>query len=219
MDARRATLVLLSLILLGAGCRGGAGPGSGPAAPEAGGWKDLFDGKTLTNWKPTSFGGEGEVKVQDGKIVIEPGVDLSGIHWTGPALPRMNYELTLEAMKLEGSDIFCGISFPVGEAQCSFVAGGWGGGIVGLSSINDMNASENETTKVMAFAENKWYAFRLRVTPEKIEGWIDQEKVVDVETKDKKISIHPMMEPSRPLGLATYVTRSAFRNVRIRTLP
>jgi len=197
-----------------------AGKEAVPAASPAGEkWTELFDGKTLTNWKVTAFGGEGAVKVEDGKIIVEPGVDLSGIHWTGPALPRMNYEFTVEAMKLEGSDIFCGISFPVGDSQCSFVAGGWGGGIVGLSSINDMNASENETTKVMAFAENRWYAFRLRVTPGKIEGWIDQEKVVDVETKDKKISIHPMMEPSRPLGLATYVTRSAFRNIRIRALP
>lgn len=219
MEARLTVFVLSGLVMAGAGCRGGAGPVPGLVTSEEGGWRDLFDGRTLTNWKPTSFGGEGEVRVQDGRIIVEPGVDLSGLHWTGPALPRMNYELTLEAMKLEGSDIFCGISFPVGEAQCSFVAGGWGGGIVGLSSINDMNASENETTKVMSFLENRWYTFRLRVMPERIEGWIDQEKVIDVETKDKKISIHPMMEPSRPLGLATYVTRSAFRNIRIRALP
>ncbi len=187
-------------------------------APAEEKWTELFDGKTLTNWKPTSFGGEGEVKVQDGQIVVEPGVDLSGVHWTGAELPKMNYELRLEAMKIEGSDIFCGISFTVGDAQCSFVSGGWGGGIVGLSSIDGMNASENETTKVMAFTEKKWYRFRLKVTPEKIEGWIDDEQVVNVVTKDKKISIHPMMEVSKPLGLATYVTRSAFRNIRIRRL-
>jgi len=214
MRTRILAALLSSAILPAAGC---GGAGKSPGSP--GGWKDLFDGKTLTNWKSTSFGGEGAVRVEDGQIIVEPGVDLSGIHWTGGDIPRMNYEFGVEAMKLEGSDIFCGISFPVGESLCSFVMGGWGGGIVGLSSIDGMNASENETTKVMAFPEKKWHAVRLRVTPDKIEGWINDELVVNVATKDKKISIHPMMEPSQPLGLATYVTRSAFRQVRIRRLP
>ena len=218
MRTNLMAVLLAAAAAASTGC-GATDKAAGPGAAPPDGWTEMFDGKTLANWKPTSFGGEGEVKVQDGQIIVEPGVDLSGIHWTGSELPKMNYEFTVEAMKIEGSDIFCGISFPVGDSQCSFVAGGWGGGIVGLSSIDGMNASENETTKVMAFPEKKWHAFRLRVTPGKIEGWINEEQVVNVEIRDRKISIHPMMEPSKPLGLATYVTRSAFRNIRIRRLP
>jgi hypothetical protein len=211
----RTTLAFVLAAAVGCG-----GPGKSPSpSPASDGWKDLFDGKTLANWKSTSFGGEGEVKVKDGQIVVEAGVDLSGFHWTGEALPSMNYEFSVEATKLEGSDIFCGISFPVGDSQCSFVAGGWGGGLVGLSSIDGMNASENETTKVLAFQENKPYRIRLRVTPSKIEAWIDDEPVVNVDTTGKKISIHPMMEISKPLGLATFMTRSSFRNIRLRKLP
>lgn len=214
------TRSMLALALAAAvGCSAAGKPATPSPAPASDGWKDLFDGKTLANWKSTSFGGEGEVKVVDGRIVVEPGVDLSGFHWTGEALPKMNYEFCVEATKLEGSDIFCGISFPVGDSQCSFVAGGWGGGLVGLSSIDGMNASENETTKVMAFQENKPYRIRLRVTPARIEAWIDDEPVVNVDTTGKKISIHPMMEISKPLGLATFMTRSSFRNIRIRPLP
>jgi hypothetical protein len=204
---------LLSAVTAASGC-GGAGK-----TQSSDGWRDLFDGKTLANWKSTSFGGEGEVKVKDGQIVVEPGVDLSGIHWTGDKLPNMSYEFSVEATKIEGSDIFCGISFPVGESQCSFVLGGWGGGLVGLSSIDGMNASENETTKVMVFQENKAYRVRLRVTSSKIEGWINDEPVVNVATEGKKISIHPAMEASQPLGLATFQTRSAFKDIRIRKLP
>jgi hypothetical protein len=212
---KKSALILAFAVAVGCG-----GPGTTPApAPAPDGWKDLFDGKTLANWKSTSFGGEGEVKVKDGQIVVEPGVDLSGFHWTGEELPKTNYEFSVEATKLEGSDIFCGISFPVGDSQCSFVAGGWGGGLVGLSSIDGMNASENETTKVLAFHENKTYRVRLRVTPSKIEGWINDEQVVNVDTTGKKISIHPMMEVSKPLGLATFMTRSSFKNIRLRKLP
>ncbi|MGH8638817.1 MAG: hypothetical protein ACREUZ_16905, partial [Burkholderiales bacterium] len=34
-----------------------------PTSNDAG-WQPLFDGKTLTNWKPTKFYGEGPVKVE-----------------------------------------------------------------------------------------------------------------------------------------------------------
>ena len=43
--------------------------------------------------------------------------------------------------------------------------GGWGGGVVGISSIDTMDASENETTKYRQFVTDRWYKVRLRVTP------------------------------------------------------
>ncbi len=205
--------VLSVAILFGAGCRRTAqapAPGDDSTA--------LFDGKTLKGWKVTPFGGEGEVRVENGQIIVEPGVDLSGVTYTGE-VPKTNYEITLEAMKLEGSDIFCGVAFPVAESHCSFVMGGWGGAVVGISSIDGMNASENETTKVIIFKDKQWYAVRVRVTPEKLEAWIDDERVVNVELKGREISIHPMMEVARPFSLATFQTRSAFRDIRIRRLP
>jgi hypothetical protein len=223
--------LLLALLALAAGCAhcpcecsskcgcpcGSASAGQAQAAPKPEG-QSLFDGKTLGSWKPTPFGGEGKAEVVEGDIRLAAGVDLTGIHWTGAALPTMNYELSLEARKIEGSDIFCGIAFPYDDKMCSFVAGGWGGSIVGISSIDGMNASENETTKVVSFPAGKWFKIRLRVTPEKIEAWIDADKVVDVATKGREISIHPAMELSKPLGLATYTTSSAFRNISLKRL-
>src|SRR4051812_33652652 len=44
---------------------------------------DLFDGKTLKNWKSTEFGGEGAVEVENGQIVVGSGSSLSGINWVG----------------------------------------------------------------------------------------------------------------------------------------
>ena len=58
---------------------------------------------------------------------------MTGITWTNE-VPTNNYEISLEAMRVEGSDFFCALTFPVGNDPCSFIVGGWGGGVVGLSS-------------------------------------------------------------------------------------
>ena len=115
------------------------------------GWQPLFDGKTLANWKPTKFSGEGAVKVENGRLVLEAGKTLTGITWAGPALPTTNYEIALQAMRVEGRDFFAGVTFPVDDSFCSLILGGWGGAVVGLSSINGMDASENDTSQSIEF--------------------------------------------------------------------
>ncbi len=190
-------------------------------------WQPLFDGKSFAGWMQSTFEGEGDVKVQNpfrggpGAIVIEMGVTLSGFNWTrGALLPRTNYELTLEAMKLSGSDFFCGLTFPVGDSACSFNKGGWGGTVVGLSSVDYSDASDNETMQDRSFVDNRWYRVRVRVTDAKIEAWIDQEQLVDLEIKGRKITLRPgEIQKSLPLGVATYMTSTAVRDIRIRRLP
>ena len=188
------------------------------------GWQNLFDGQSLKGWKQTEFSGGGGVKVvpnfQGGAsaIVVEMGSTLSGFNWTN-AVPKTNYEISLEALKIDGSDFMCGLTFPVGESYASYILGGWGGATLGISSIDGNDASENETTKFLNFPKNRWFKVRLRVTPTKIEAWIDEEQLVNVETKDRKISMRPgEIENSAPLGLATYQTSSAFRAIKLRRL-
>ena len=174
--------------------------------------------KTVAGWNVTDFAGHGEVRAKDDQIILEMGAMLTGIHRTND-LPKMNYEVSLEAMKVSGGDFFCGLTFPVGESFCSFIVGGWGGGVVGLSSIDGEDAANNETTKIMGFDKGHWYKIRLRVTPTKIEAWIDAEKVVDFETTGRKISLRAGdIELSKPFGLATYQTTAALRNIQVRPL-
>src|SRR5262249_54003361 len=130
----------------------------------------------------------------------------------------IDYEISLEAMRVSGSDFFCGLTFPVGEAPCSFIVGGWGGGVVGLSSIDGSDASENETTQYKEFTTGRWYKVRVRVTKEKIEAWIDDKKMVDLPTKDRGISIRVEVELSRPLGISSYATTAALRDIKLRRL-
>ena len=176
----------------------------------------LFDGKTLTGWTPTDFSGRGSVTVSNGQINLGIG-HMTGITWTNP-VPRMGYEISLDAMRVDGSDFFCGLTFPVGKEPCSFVVGGWGGGVVGLSSVNSEDASQNETTSYMNFANKKWFHIRLRVEPTKIQAWIDEDRVVNLESADKTFSIRIEMEASVPLGIATWNTAAALKNIQMKKL-
>jgi hypothetical protein len=178
----------------------------------------LFDGKTLGRWKITDFGGQGDVYVKDGSIFLERGNDMTGVNWAGPVV-RMDYEITLEAMRVAGSDFFCGLTFPVGDNPCSLILGGWGGEVCGLSSIDYYDAADNETTQIISFENGQWYSVRLRVTPNKIEAWLDDEELVNIETTGRKIDIRPEVDLSQPLGIATWCTTGAVRNIELRTLP
>lgn len=188
------------------------------SATEIGGEISLFDGQTLGQWKATDFGGQGAVYVKDGAIYMEMGSYMTGITWTGPVV-RMNYEISLEAMRVQGNDFFCGLTFPVADKPCTLVLGGWGGGLCGLSSIDYYDASENETTRMIGFETGKWYHVQLRVEPDRIQAWLDDEELVNFETTDHKLDIRAEVELSQPLGIATWVTTGAVRDIRLKKLP
>jgi len=209
MFSRRHFLTLtgLGLVALRAG--------SIAAEPE---WQSLFDGKTLTGWKAPNFSGQGTVEIEDGAMVLGVGSDITGMNPTIDA-PKMNYEVSLQASRQDGSDFFCGLTLPYGDKCCTFIAGGWGGSLVGLSSINGDDASENETTKFQKFETGKWYRIRVRMTPDKIEAWVDDDQMVDVKTEGKKIDMRPgEIELSKPFGVATFRTRAAVRDIKLRLL-
>ena len=157
------------------------------------------------------------VRVRDGQIVLEFGEPLTGVTWRGPH-PRTAYGLRLEAQRLAGRDFVCGLTFPVGADACSLILGGWGGAVVGLSNLDGLDASENETSTTIRFEDRRWYRVRLRVLPARITAWLDDEPIVDVDTTGRRIGIRPEVELSRPLGIAAYRTRAALRGIAVRTL-
>jgi nicotinamidase-related amidase len=207
-------LLLTSLVHAPAAAR----PASPPSTTDKDGWKKLFDGKSLAGWKRADFGDEGKVHVKDGVVVMEKGKLMSGITYSKGDFPKMDYEVTLEAKRLSGKDFFCTTTFPVGDSFCSLVVGGWGGTVVGLSNIDFMDASMNETNKYKEFKNDQWYRVRIRVTKKKIEAWIDKEKLIDLDTTDKHIAIRIECSPSRPFGISTWNTAGAVRDIRIRAV-
>jgi sugar phosphate isomerase/epimerase len=179
----------------------------------------LFDGKSLEQWKITDFATRGNIEAKNGQIILGQGDPLTGITWAGEPPARNNYEISLEAMKQTGDDFFCALTAPVGKDSFTLVVGGWGGALVGISSIDGMDASENSTTQFRKFNVNEWYRIRLRVTPKKLEAWINDDQLIDEEIEGKKISMRlGEIELCAPLGIATFRTQAAFRNITLRKL-
>ena len=177
----------------------------------------IFDGQSLAGWKITNFGGEGECRAENGSLIIEAGYPMSGVTCTRKDLPKTSYTLTLEAMKAQGEDFFCGVTFPVNDSHCTFIAGGWGGVVTGLSCIDDQDANNNETKKLKNYKNDRWYKIRIHVEPERIQVWVDQEKLIDQNIKGRKISVRNETRKCRPMGICNFQTTSHFRNIRIKT--
>lgn len=180
-------------------------------------WQPLFDGKSLDGWVVTPFAGHGDIEVRDGAVVLNQGV-LTGIHRTNPPA-LVDYEVSLEARRVLGGDFFCGLTFPVLDSHATLIVGGWGGAVVGISSLDDQDAAQNETTQYRSFQKDRWYAIRLAVTRTHLSVWIDDERLIHVATAGKKVALRSgEIEMSAPFGLATWSTTAELRNLRWRSL-
>ncbi|WP_430932442.1 3-keto-disaccharide hydrolase [Saccharicrinis sp. 156] len=175
----------------------------------------LFDGNGLTNWDITNFGPQGEVYISGGKIVLGMGDGCTGITWKND-FPKVNYEVSLEAIRIAGNDFFCGLTFPVNDDFCSFIVGGWAGVVLGLSTIDGLDGSENETTSMMTFNTNEWYKIRLKVTSEKIQAWINGSMAIDFAYEGRQLDIRPEVRLSCPFGITTWKTTGAIRNIYLK---
>ncbi len=211
-------LPLSLMLLLGAALSGLAGdpaPTGAPAAKEI----VLFDGKSLDDWETVDCGGSGVVELEGGLMIINQGDSVSGVVYKKAAsLPLTNYEITLEAKRLQGVDFFVGLTVPVGSLKncATLVCGGWGGSVTGISSIEQLDASENNTTTYQRYEDDKWYTVKLRVTPDNLSAWIGDKQIVDEDIREKKISVRPgPIESYLPLSLTTFNTTSAIRNVKL----
>lgn len=131
----------------------------------------------------------------------------------------MPYVVELEARRMSGSNFFCGLSFPVrsGSECVSLIVGGWGGSLVGISSIDGLDASENSTASQHEFDNQRWYRIRVEVGVERLQAWIDDRQVVDAHTEGQRLSLRlGPIEDCAPFGIATWLTTAEVRGVRWR---
>ncbi|WP_367871942.1 DUF1080 domain-containing protein [Luteolibacter sp. Populi] len=200
----------MALGMAAAGCRRKAEPVAVVAEPE---WQGLAD-----SWEQV-MGGELS-RPEEGVLRLQWGESLSAMKWTGPPL-TLPFEIELEARRVDGTDFFCGLTFPArASGEClTWVVGGWGGGLVGISSLDDKDASENGTARPTVLEKGRWYRLRLARLGERLEAWIDGTRVVDLDTTGRKLSLRPgPIDCCAPFGLATWQTTGEFRTLRWRTL-
>ncbi|MEO8520598.1 MAG: DUF1080 domain-containing protein, partial [Acidobacteriota bacterium] len=75
-----------------------------------------------------------------------------------------------------------------------------------------------DTSQSIDFESGRWYKVRIRVTPEKIEAWLDERQIVSQSIVGVTVSTRIEVEPSHPLGIASYRTKSALKDIRLRQL-
>lgn len=228
-SSRRTWLILLALLTAStiqpARCSGQT-PTAPPAettspSPSGDSVPKLFDGKSLEGWRiidEVDFAEHGEATVTDGVIYLKRGKPATGISWKGD-FPRSNYQLNLSAQRVEGNDFFCGLTFPVKDEHCTLILGGWGGSIVGLSNIDGFSAVENATTQAIEFEQGRWYRIKLTVLDDRISIMLDSKLIIDVETKGRRFSIWWEQEPVTPLGIVTWNTTGAIKDISLVRLP
>ena len=187
-------------------------------------WK-LIEG----NWASCQFGGEGEVEIRGNQIKIASGQPLSGVFWDenlkrdvqdvgAHALIRDGYELRLQARRTDGFDFFCGLTFPIADQHATLVLGGWGGAVTGLSCVDGLDASQNDTTSLQNFDDDRWYRVRVRVDHSHVTCWIDDKSVVQVSRQKHQFDLRTEMDFCEPLGIAAYECAAEYKDIMIRKL-
>jgi len=184
--------------------------------PAASTWKSL-EIRPGGSWVPCQFGGDGTVELKDGVISLGFGDPLTGVRWEGE-FPKIDYEISLEARRTSGFDFFCGLTLPVDDQRFSLILGGWGGSLIGISSIDGLDASNNETMLIREFEQERWYKVRMEVSQTHLRAWLDDKKIVDWERDGRPLDIRGEMEQTSPVGIAAFQCESEIRNVRVRRL-
>jgi hypothetical protein len=218
----RTFLLVIALCLAGCNSSTSSNPKSKsttkPTTKPVAEWRPLFDGHTLANWKIAEFGAHGEPYVKDGAIILPVGDPMTGVTWAGAPLPTLDYEVAYECQRIDGSDFFGTLTFPVRGSFASLVVGGWGGGVCGISSLDGDDAARNSTTTYKNFENKRWYKIRLRVTHNRFEAWLEDEQIVNVDTGDKIISTRSEVDLSKPFGFSSFQSTAALKNIRIRNV-
>lgn len=183
----------------------------------------LLEGDAAKLWQPAGIPDEVPMSLKDEVLTLPAGQPMTGAKWTGwtEQLPGIGYAIEYEAMRVEGEDIFGMVTFPVGSHQshATFVLGGWGGTVTGISSIDFKDANENQTRAEQRFENGRWYKVRIEVRPEDLRAWVEGRLVVNATIKGKKVGLRPgFIDHCLPFGFASYGTTGKIRRVVLEAL-
>ncbi len=201
---RRLLPVAGSLLIALSGCHGAASPDSSPGTH--------LDAAQFVS---IEFGGEGKVSFAGDSITLGAGSPLTGARWNGTPLPTVDYELSFVGTRVQGGDFFCGVTFPVRDSHCTLILGGWGGALVGLSCLDGLDASENDSTTHFGFVTGQRYHVRLRVTARRIAVLIDDETKIDVNIEGRAVSLRADVALTPPLSVCSYATTARISDLRL----
>jgi hypothetical protein len=220
---RREILAMLLTAPAAASCWAQDISGTGPP------WIPLFDGKSLTGWKPSEH--EGSFKVVDGEIVAHG--ERSHLFYTGPVnnADFRNFELSLEIKTMPGSN--SGVYFHTAFQPSGFPSAGF-----------EVQVENNDPAPTTGYVERKktgsLYGVRnVYKTFAKNDEWLKLSILVRgkrVQTRVNDVTVVDYIEPDQPFQADTKFGRvlnhgtfalqghdpgstTHFRNIRVRPLP
>ncbi len=215
MKIQGSALLLAMLLSFSAGSL----KAQSPASPPQKDWTRIpfVESKDNKGWQKSDYGRDGEIEWKNDLLVIHRGKPMTGINWKGE-FPKDQFEVRLEARRTEGDDFFVGLTVPVGDGHTSLILGGWSGAISGLSSIDGSDASENSTSFYREFKNGVWYKVRLVVKSDAVQAFVNDEQVIDQPREDHTFTLRLEIDPSLPMGLATYSSTAEIKNFEYRRL-
>jgi hypothetical protein len=184
----------------------------------------MLDAPLSSHWKLTGNPDNGTFELSANELVLSQGKPMTCTRfdaWESMGLPTCDYAITFEAQRVEGHDFFAAITFPVRRIDtcATLVVGGWGGGLVGISSIDGEDASVNATRSEQQFVNGQWYRFRLEIRSDELKAWMNDNPVINASIKARTISLRiGDIEGCAPFGVATYFTKGRVRNLVVSKL-
>ena len=81
-----------------------------------------------------------------------------------------------------------------------------------------MDASENETSQSIRVTSGRWLTNPSPGDGREDQAWIDERRIVDVALKGNQVDTRIEMILSQPIGVASWRTKAALRDIRLRRL-
>lgn len=212
LSVARGTILMTCILALSAGSCQAPGPDANAE------WIDLSPHLMPEAWQATSFGGEGEIEFLADAVELGFGSPLTGLHWAGDLPLGPAYQLEVEASRIDGTDFFCGLNFPIGESAATVVLGGWGGALCGLSCIDGLDASMNATRSFQSFEPGESVRLRVEVSARQVRAWLDEEPLFVIERGGAQFELRTEVTPGGRLGISSFQTRARIHAVRWRAL-
>lgn len=197
-------------------------PESGDQQKDEGGWFSLFDGKTLSGWKPVKQ--NGAFRVHNGMIVAG-GAQMNHLFYEGPVNKGRfkNFELRLEVMTTPGSN--SGIFFHT-KPEPGFLLKGY------EAQINTSHRDKRRTGSLLDVKhltgsptrDNEWFDYHIMVNGKRIVLKVDERVTVDYAEPANPIRTERRRNrvlSSGQIAIQGHDPNSIvyFKNIRIRPLP
>jgi hypothetical protein len=201
----------------------GQGAAESATGSTPGEWQDLLGAGNTKKWKLIASIGDvlpgRRAGVKVGISVLQSGKGRCAMQWTDE-FPRSNYEVTFLANRDEGKR-FGAVVFPIGDVSCSWVLGGEEDGThTGIELIDGLSYKDkkNPTYGRSRYEKGRWYRFRIRVTDEKVETWVEGREAIRLTRAGHRFSPNDVAETLGPFGFTANRSTLGIKSLRVRTL-